>query len=871
MNGPAQFASTNETPGVKRDLTGAPWRVRVQAVPPIVAGDDRCEGREVRDAPTVQSHGWWHGVPAIVANRWFPATVPGCIHTDLLDAVEGGVIPDPAIADHEHRVQWVSHADWRYECEFALDASEADAANRDGLEVCFECLDTIARIELNGTHLGDAASEFLPWSFPTRGTLRPGTNTLAVTFSSPLSHIHAEAKRLGPRPVNGDWDPYIFIRKCASNFQWDWGPRVATVGITGRVWLGRAAPLPIARVAPALHAIVDCKNLDASPASNLTPLAFADNPPSSLGPRFMRGINWIPDGLWPRDRSPARVRQRLQALRDAGINMIRVWGGGRYEPDWFYELCDELGLFVWQDFMFSCAMYPEDEPLRTLIEREARHHVARLARFKNVVLWCGGNECTWAHDNWGFKDKLAPGQTWGRGYFTDVLPRAVREIDPSRAYWPNSPWSRGSDSPPSPAPSGGGGRVREAGGGSRGASSAETSPQAWPPCNDPDPGDRHTWDIWGDGYRDPAAIPRFCSEFGQQSPSCWSTLREAGLLPDAQAAPRDWPEAVMCVPLGTPPPHHQPFDSAHLPPLLLARQRGPGDPLASPPVSPMQRWYDRPMAAWFHPARDLFEWHYLAQLLQARSMQIGIEWFRAHMHRCHGALIWQANDAWPGFSWSIIDSAGRNKLAWHAVKRAFAAQRLTIQPLEGAGGALTLIAINDADEPWQDEAEARRVGLDGTVHQHATIPFTAPPRTATRIANLTALLGTPANPHAEVLVAIEIDPSSPCHRGRPGDLGAPDPLNTTQQATHPNLADRAWWFFVPDRDLRPPTPTPPHTPPFQARTNHHGSTRRLHVHAHTFCRDVCVIADATDPILAATTQLVTLLPGEAQTFRLDPA
>jgi beta-galactosidase/beta-glucuronidase len=633
-------------------------------------------------------------VPPAARERIIPATVPGCIHTDLMDA---GVIPDPAIGTNEQEVPWVSRTDWRYECEF-----EADAAifQHHDLDLHFECLDTIATIELNGIEVGKAASEFIPWRFGVHGILKPGRNTLAVTFTSPLRHVHEMAAKLGHRPHNGDeqgWAPYNMVRKCASNFGWDWGPRVATCGITQGVGIeaGRAPQGTFSR-------------LPASPRHRVgfhpEPFHFTIDGRAT----FVKGANWVPEGLWPRDRTPERVRQRLQQLLDANMTMIRVWGGGRYEPDWFYDLCDEMGIMVWQDFMFACACYPEEEPLRSLIEREARYQVARLSRHPCVVLWCGGNECHWAYESWGFKERLAKSsspQTWGKHYWQEMLPRIVAELSPGTPYWANSPWSG--------------------------------DPSVHP--NADDTGDRHTWDVWGEGYR--AIVPRFCSEFGQQGPSNWRTLEEAGLLRDVTSENVDRPGGVT------------------LPPDLTTRQLGPGG---------NARWYEQPMREWFREPRDLDEWHAMAQLLQARSLRTAIEWMRVHRPRCMGALVWQLNDAWPGLSWSLIDSAGRPKLAHEGVKQAFAPRMLTIQPIEGR---LRLCVVNDLDTPARYLARVRRVGLDGTTLAEADhVELVAPPAGVSREIDVEAIVGTPGDVRREFIVA--------------------------DAAAH-----RATWFYAPDREL----------------------------------------------------------------------
>lgn len=542
------------------------------------------------------------GVPAQLL-----AEVGTCVHTDLMDA---GVIPDPAIGDHEAAVEWVSWTDWCYECVFE---SDEKILEHHEIELVFDSLDTIARIDLNGVVVGRAHSEFIPWRFPVYGILKPGRNTLHVTFTSPLRHAYLLAKMHG-RPHNGDqesadrggpWHPYNMLRKCASNFGWDWGPRVATCGLRG----------PSLRAGSSSDADSEFRPAEIRPTNDFRSV-------------FCKGVNWIPEGLWPRDRTRDKIRVRLEQAKAMGCNMIRVWGGGRYESDAFYEICDELGLMVWQDFMFACALYPEEEPFHALVEAEARFQVARLSKHPCVVVWCGGNENHWAYESWGFKERLKPGQSWGKAYWQELFPRIVRELSPHTLYVPDSPWS-----PPPQHP------------------------------NDADSGDRHTWDLFGPDFL--RHVPRFCSEFGVQSPSTLDTLCEAGLVSSSAES-------------------------------LIRRQRGPGG---------MTRWYDEMFAkAGLNPppiATDFPNWHAAALHLQADWLYLAIVWLRANAPHCGGALVWQLNDAWPGFSWSLIDSAGREKPAYYAVKRAFADRLCETISIEGV---LFDVAINDTDEPWSPPA-----------------------------------------------------------------------------------------------------------------------------------------------------------------------
>ncbi|RZS91468.1 beta-mannosidase [Motilibacter rhizosphaerae] len=211
-------------------------------------------------------------------------------------------------------------------------------------------------------------------------------------------------------------------------------------------------------------------------------------------PVFVKGANWIPDDCFlervTRERYAARITQSL----DAGINLLRVWGGGIYEQDDFYELCDEQGLLVWQDFLFACAAYSEEEPLRSEVAAEARDNVTRLVAHPSLVLWNGNNENIWGYHDWGWQERL-DGLSWGAGYYDDLLPSIVAELDGTRPYSNGSPYS--------------------------------VDPERHP--NDPAHGSMHIWDVWNQRdytvYRD--YEPRFVSEFGWQGPPTWATLTRA--------------------------------------------------------------------------------------------------------------------------------------------------------------------------------------------------------------------------------------------------------------------------------------------------------------------------------------------------------
>ena len=208
-------------------------------------------------------------------------------------------------------------------------------------------------------------------------------------------------------------------------------------------------------------------------------------------PIYVKGANWIPDNAFLTRLGRDSYLTSVTQAREAGINLLRVWGGGIYESEHFYDVCDELGIMVWQDFLFACAAYSEDEPLRTEVETEARQAVTRLSGRPSLVLWNGNNESIWGYVEWGWRPVLR-GRSWGEGYYTEVLPAIVAELDPRTPYSPGSPFSYVQYAHP----------------------------------NDHRNGTMHIWDVWNSRdyahYRDYPA--RFVSEFGFQGPPGWSTL-----------------------------------------------------------------------------------------------------------------------------------------------------------------------------------------------------------------------------------------------------------------------------------------------------------------------------------------------------------
>ena len=158
-------------------------------------------------------------------------------------------------------------------------------------------------------------------------------------------------------------------------------------------------------------------------------------------PFFAKGANWIPADSFTTKISKKDYNSILNNAIYANFNTLRVWGGGIYEPDEFYQLCDEKGILVWQDFMFACSMYPGDQDFLKSVKNEISYQVQRLKHHPSIGLWCGNNEIGVAWHNWGWKEKL-PSSLWEKDYqelFHKLIPKIINKNDPFRFYWPTSP------------------------------------------------------------------------------------------------------------------------------------------------------------------------------------------------------------------------------------------------------------------------------------------------------------------------------------------------------------------------------------------------------------------------------------------------
>lgn len=323
---------------------------------------------------------------------------------------------------------------------------------------------------------------------------------------------------------------------------------------------------------------------------------------------FMKGADYIPnDNFLPRVTHDV-YNKVVNAAVSCNMNMLRIWGGGVYEDDHFYHLCDAKGILIWQDFMFACGLYPGKGAYLANVAEEAKDNIIRMRNHPCIALWCGNNECQDGWYNWGWKQRYEQlGQAdsvWQeyKNIFYDVLPKAVNAYDPDVAYWPSSPF------------------------GDYGHAS-----------NDHE-GDRHYWEVWH-GKKPLTAYnherARFFSEYGMQSFPEFATVEK--FAPDST----DWNIYSD---------------------VMMAHQRG---------GAYANKLIETYLLNEYHQPKDFRQLLYMGQLLQGDAMKTAIESHRRQKGYCWGTLFWQINDCWPVASWSTIDYYGRWKAAQYMARKAY--------------------------------------------------------------------------------------------------------------------------------------------------------------------------------------------------------
>ncbi|WP_138753171.1 beta-mannosidase [Paenibacillus sinopodophylli] len=383
-------------------------------------------------------------------------------------------------------------------------------------------------------------------------------------------------------------------------------------------------------------------------------------------PVFAKGANHIPNDSFITDVTDERYRHEIVTAAESNMNMLRVWGGGIYEQSVFYELCDEYGIMVWQDFMFACSMYPGDEAFLNNVRQEAAQNVKRLRNHPSIVLWCGNNEIdsAWAeydeNGGWGWKKEYTSEQRsviWldYQTIFHDILDEAVSKFAPTTPYWPSSPLI---------------------------SLTGDINQHAHPLSTE---GDIHYWGVWHavepfENYN--VKVGRFMSEYGFQS----------------------FPEYDSVMTFAT--EQDLALDSK----VMRAHQKnGDGN-----------RLIKEYMDMYMKQPKDFPAFLYMSQVLQAEAMKMAIEAHRRHMPYCMGTLYWQMNDCWPVASWAGMDYYGKWKAMQYYAKRSFADTMLSFDRTEE--GTVRVHAITDLLAPLTGELSLTLYNFAGTVIKQSSSP-----------------------------------------------------------------------------------------------------------------------------------------------------
>lgn len=577
--------------------------------------------------------------------QWYPSTVPSFIHTDLMD---NGLIPDPYFGTNEDSVRWVGDSIWQYKTIIP----KRNLPAGDTLWLVFEGLAGQAVIAIND-ELYNADNMFCQYEFPiTRKHLEMNDSGLSIelTFWPITPNRYEQTGDRNAKTMPSDStkeaqygitlpDRRAFTRIAPYQQGWDWDPKMPSCGIWKPVYITN-------HLKPQEASIDDVKRAEESRLKAKSINVKLIQRPDSIGrcftffrdgkPIFIKGANWIPVHSFPvlDSKMKERYRHLLCSAKEAGFNMLRVWGGGIYEHDYFFDLCDSLDIMVWMDFNFSTMLYPDNNAMLASIRNEAYQNVKRIAKHPCVVLWCGNNEVKNGWEDWGWQGvyKWSPEQrkrlekamdtifgypnTTDNTSSTSILAQAIRDCDPMhRPYITTSPlygWGH-------------------------------------PECVTH--GDSHYWGVWwGEEHFEKYAekTGRFMSEFGFQSYPMMSTIGRYA----PEALSNEWRTKSF-------------NDALQAIPALRSHQKHPrGVQIID---KAMKRYY-----GFDSHSLSLEDYVYVSQLLQAWGTGYGIFQHIKQQPHCMGTLYWQLNDCWPVASWSSIDYYGNWKALHYRVKALYA-------------------------------------------------------------------------------------------------------------------------------------------------------------------------------------------------------
>jgi beta-mannosidase len=391
---------------------------------------------------------------------------------------------------------------------------------------------------------------------------------------------------------------------------------------------------------------------------------------------FSKGANWVPAHNFIGGIKDDTYIKWITMAKECNMNMIRIWGGGIYEKEIFYEECDKQGLLVWQDFMFTCSSYPDfDDNFMSNVKDEVIYAVKSLRNYACLAIWCGNNEIQWIHS----QKELTDSRLYGLKIYEELMPRLLGELDPSRLYWPSSPF--GGNDP-----------------------------------NNEDEGDKHNWQVWagqiypqvrGEGVqvdntpygisfkRFSTDMAKFSSEFGMHASPVIDTLKSC--IPEDELY----------------------YDSFEMKFRNKDKKPNRGKLL-------MESYTGLPA--------NLEEYVDYSMLAQAEGLKYGIEHYRRRKPECSGAIIWQLNDCWPTMSWSIVDHYFRPKAGYYYTKKVYKPILLSFK--EEGPDAISLWVTNDTLKEYKDKIEVGVKDFFGNLVYIETLNISIAANTSIKIKEL---------------------------------------------------------------------------------------------------------------------------------------
>ena len=702
---------------------------------------------------TVELHdGWTFQRVSKDVLRWHPATVPGCVQTDLMAT---GCIEDPYFRMNEQGIQWIDKEDWKYRKTFDV---PAEIYSKKNIFITFEGLDTFADVYLNGERIISSDNMFRVWKTDVKSLLKTQNNVLEVYFHS-ITKKGLELREQSPyrfpaandlSQIGGLFDQKIsmYMRKAPYNFGWDWGPRIVTMGIWKPVriegwddarvedvhYVTHSADKKMAKLSLDVNLLTDNKIGDSyllvkhgGIVYSKVPVSLAEgknkfhvdfsvkNPRlwwcNGMGeqnlydftvelvkdgkvitsdtkrigirtvrleqekdkwgrsfrfilngvPVFAKGVNVIPFDNILTNVTSETYRKHLEPAVEANMNMVRVWGGGIYETDEFYDLCDSLGIMVWQDFIFACTMYPSEGQLLETMKQEFADNIRRIRNHPSLALWCGSNELEYSWASKSLRKRNSPEKMeaiW-KMYLDQnaAIEAALDSLCPEICYQPSSPFR----------------------GYGKGKSSYE--------------GDYHSWSVLGGSkpieYFEKCRA-RFFSEYGYESFDYFESLQKYAPYEKDQSIYSD---------------------------VMLWHQRQGYNAVRANGniIRYINDNYPSP--------KSFKDTLYASQVLQADAIKLAIEAHRRDKGFCWGSLYWQLNNCWPVSSDSSIDYEGNWKGLHYLVKKAF-------EPKLVSGyihnDTLDVYVVTDYLKPEKGSLKIEVKGLDGRSYSTKTLRVSVP-------------------------------------------------------------------------------------------------------------------------------------------------